>query len=189
MIRQVWITSHFGVLSKRPAPRMRGFSSSRPVLHLPCWAVKPDVQSFSSPQGCIKLGLVRVGAGFREVSPFLSGSSSNPAGLAAGSRWSFWGRRGNDHRTREPKSPASRKDARPAWAQVKSAHFHGRPKPAGKGSGTRSGCRACCAFSRWSAPRTLADHRLPAATLPGWFPKTGAEPTPVRIDLKSLMQP
>src|ERR1035437_5603009 len=27
VIRQVWITSHFGVLSKRPAPRMKGFSS------------------------------------------------------------------------------------------------------------------------------------------------------------------
>src|ERR1035437_2295524 len=49
VIRQVWITSHFGVLSKRPAPRMRGFSSSRPVLLLPGWAVKPDFQSFSSP--------------------------------------------------------------------------------------------------------------------------------------------
>jgi hypothetical protein len=28
VIRQVWITSRFGMLSKRPTPRMRGFSSS-----------------------------------------------------------------------------------------------------------------------------------------------------------------
>ena len=34
-------------------------------------------------QGCIKLGLVRVGAGVREVSPFLSGGPSNPAGLVS----------------------------------------------------------------------------------------------------------
>jgi hypothetical protein len=48
VIRQVWITSHFGVLSKRPAPRMRGFSSSGPFLLLPGWAVKPDFQRFFS---------------------------------------------------------------------------------------------------------------------------------------------
>ena len=36
---------------------------------------------------------------------------SNPAGLAAGSRWAFMGIRGNDRRTREPKLLASRRDA------------------------------------------------------------------------------
>jgi hypothetical protein len=41
VIIQVWITSHFGVLSKRPASRMRGFPSSGPCLLLPAWAVKP----------------------------------------------------------------------------------------------------------------------------------------------------
>jgi hypothetical protein len=34
------------VLSKRPALRMRGFSSSLPCLLLPGWAVKPDFQRF-----------------------------------------------------------------------------------------------------------------------------------------------
>ena len=58
-------------------------------------------EKWGDRQGCIKLGLVRAGAGVREVSPFLSGAQSNPAGLAAGSRWSFRGRRGNDHRIRE----------------------------------------------------------------------------------------
>src|ERR1035437_4127441 len=44
VIIQTWITSHFGVLSKRPAPRMRGFSSSAPFLLLPAWTVKPDLE-------------------------------------------------------------------------------------------------------------------------------------------------
>jgi hypothetical protein len=68
-------------------------------------------------------GLVRAGAGVREVSAILSGNQSNPAGLAAGSRWSLRGRRGNDHRTREPKVLASRRDARTAHAQPKTSPF------------------------------------------------------------------
>ena len=34
-------------------------------------------------QGCIKLGLVRAGAGGREVFPVRSGGQSNPAGLVS----------------------------------------------------------------------------------------------------------
>jgi len=50
--------------------------------------------------------------------------------LVAGSRWSFRGRRGNDHRTREPEILASRRDARTASAQAKPVHFRVRPKTA-----------------------------------------------------------
>jgi hypothetical protein len=94
---------------------------------------EPSCQRLSCAQGCIKLALVRAGAGVQEVSPFLSDDQSNPAGLAAGSRWSFLGRRGNDHRIREPKVLASRRDARTARAQVIPAHCQARPNTGRQG--------------------------------------------------------
>jgi hypothetical protein len=49
-------------------------------------AVKRVSNRSSLPQGCIKLGLVRAGAGVCDISQFLSGDQSNPAGLEDGSR-------------------------------------------------------------------------------------------------------
>jgi hypothetical protein len=74
----------------------------------------------SSTQGCIKLGSVRVGAGVREVVLLLSGDQSNPPGLAAGSRWSFRGRRGNAHRKAPSQGRALWKGARPGSNELRS---------------------------------------------------------------------
>ena len=73
-----------------------------------------------STQGCIKLGSVRVGAGVREVVLLLSGDQSNPPGLAAGSRWSFRGRRGNAHRKAASQGRAPRKGVRPGSNELHS---------------------------------------------------------------------
>lgn len=61
------------------------------------------------PQGCIKLGLVRAGAGVREVVPPLPSDHSNPAGLAAGGRF---GDAGETTTGRKPEILASWSDAR-----------------------------------------------------------------------------
>jgi hypothetical protein len=55
VIIQTWISSHSGVISKRPPPRRRGFSSSRPSLLLPPPAVKPHFAEFSNlpPSKCL----------------------------------------------------------------------------------------------------------------------------------------
>ena len=45
------------------------------------------------------------------------------------------------------------------------------------------------AFSRWSAPFPLADHRLPAANRTGLVSESEIRTHPCRIGLKSLMQP
>ena len=48
---------------------------------------------------------------------------------------------------------------------------------------------ALSAFTRWSAPFPLADHRLPAANPPGLVSKNEIGTRPGLMDLKSLMQP
>ena len=40
VIKQVWISTHFAVISERRPPRMKGLPSSRPSLLLRRWAVK-----------------------------------------------------------------------------------------------------------------------------------------------------
>jgi hypothetical protein len=46
VIIQVWISTHFGVISESPPPRMRGFLSSRPALLLVRSAVNPHFDEF-----------------------------------------------------------------------------------------------------------------------------------------------
>jgi hypothetical protein len=48
---------------------------------------------------------------------------------------------------------------------------------------------ALSAFTRWSAPFPLADHRLPAANPAGLVSENEIGTPPCRLDLKSLMQP
>jgi hypothetical protein len=72
-----------------------------------------EIDLLRSTQGCIKLGSVRAGAGVREVVLLLSVDQSNPPRLAACSRWSFRGGRGNDHRKAPSQGRAPRKGARP----------------------------------------------------------------------------
>jgi hypothetical protein len=66
------------------------------------------------------------GAGLRQVFPLLSAAQSNPPGLAAGSRGSFRGSRGNDPRTRGLEILASWRDARTARWLVKAAPCPGK---------------------------------------------------------------
>ena len=82
-----------------------------------------------STQGCIKLGPVRAGVGVREVILALSGDQSNPPGLAAGSRWSFWDRGGNDHRKAASQGRVPRKGARPSSNELHSGPLAEAEKP------------------------------------------------------------
>jgi len=140
--------------------------------------------------GGIKLGLVHAGAGLREVFPLVSADQSNPAGLGAGSRGSFRRRRGKDPRTRGLEILASGRDARTARVHVKSATLRVSSK-----TGWQQFWHpfwvpeVLSAFSRWSAPFPLADHRLPAANLAGLVSESEIGTHPGRIELKSLMQP
>ena len=132
---------------------------------------------------------MHAGAGLREVFPLLS-DHSNPAGLAAGSRGSFRGSRGYDPRTRGLEILASWRDARTACSLVKSAPVRVRSK-----TGWQQFWHpfwvpeALSAFTRWSAPFPLADHRLPAANPTGLVSENEIGTHPCRMDLKSLMQP
>jgi hypothetical protein len=122
-------------------------------------------------------------------SPFLSGAQANPAGLAAGSRWSFRGRGRNDHRTREPKAICIPEGCQNRASAGKTSLFPRKTKDRLAtvlapvlGAGPRT-------FTRWSAPFVLADHRLPAAN-PDWLVSGNEIGTqPRRRDLSSLMQP
>jgi hypothetical protein len=92
------------------------------------------------------------GAGVHEVSPFFSGDQSNPAGLAAGSRWSARGK-GADHR-----------------------------KNADKTSCTQKGCQNCCqpvfdltrigadSTSKRTVLASLQDARISSPRVRGSFP-------------------
>jgi len=141
-------------------------------------------------QGCIKLGLAHAGAGLREVFPLNSADQSNPAGLVAGSRGSFRGSRGNDPRTRGLEILASWRDARTARLLVKSAPVRVRSKRGWQQFWHPFWVQEfLSAFSRWSAPFPLADHRLPAANPAGLVSESEIRTHPCRMDLKSLMQP
>src|ERR1035437_5989100 len=129
-------------------------------------------------------------ASLREVFPLVSADQSNPAGLAAGSRGSFRGSRGNDPRTRGLEILASWRDARTARLLVKSAPVRVRSKTGWQQFWHPFWVQeVLSAFTRWSAPFPLADHRLPAANPAGLVSESEIGPHPCRMDLKSVMQP
>ena len=115
---------------------------------------------------------------------------SNPAGLVAGSRGSFRGSRGNDPRTRGLEVLASWRDARTARLHVKPAPIRVRLKDRlATALAPILGAGGLAAFTRWSAPFPLADHRLPAANPAGLVSESEIGTQPRRMNLKSLMQP
>jgi len=132
------------------------------------WTVTRKRGRPAAGQGCIKLGLVGAGAGVREVFPFFAGAQANPAGLAAGSRWSFRGRGG-----KRPPDTRAKSYLHPGGMPATRQRRQNQPickeyrTQAGNNAGTHSGCRALRTFTRWSAPFALTDHRLPAANPAG----------------------
>ena len=129
-------------------------------------------------------------ASLREVFPLVSADQSNPAGLAAGSRGSFRGSRGNDPRTRGLEILASWRDARTARLLVKSAPVRVRSKTGWQQFWHPFWVQeVLSAFTRWSAPFPLADHRLPDANPAGLVSESEIGTHSCPLDLKSLMQP
>ena len=128
--------------------RVHLFSCYLPVILRPIFSPQPFL-----PPGCIKLRLVHAGVGLRQVFLLLSGDQSNPAGLAAGSRGSFQGSRGNDPRTRGLEILASWRDARTARSLVKPGPVRVRSKTGWQQLWHPFWVQeTTCAFTRWSAP-------------------------------------